>query len=277
MLMDAAINRRSMLALSAAGALATALPSCIVINKHAQSEQESEDDPPDLSTYGYDANAGEGHSEAPKAHNGALPAKASVKTEWLPPVGNQGGVGDCFIWAAIYGCAGFYAASKKQKPPTSAEAQAGAVYAFIHYQAANKVDDNKCDKGGQVGKALDWLRANGGTPSLAAAPNGKQNSKASCQSDWSQYQSKTIPPDSSFLIPAYKVVQINGPDGLKNLRTVIASGVPIAFGTHLLKDFHPYNGTPRPTSTPHRRHPAPLAARCVDTEGTLAAPWGTAF
>lgn len=235
-----------MLALSAAGLVVATMPSCIVINKKQASSSSDDDEPPDLNNYGYDAGAGEGHSEAPKAHQGSLPAKASVKTEWLPPVGNQGAVGSCFIWSSVYGVATYYAASKRQKSPTSADLQAAPVYAYVHYQAANKIAANNCEIGSTPAKALDWLRSNGGTPSLAAAPNGKQGSKTSCQSDWSQYQSKKIAPDANFNIPAYKVVQLNGADGLKNLRTVIASNVPIAFGTALYTDFKPYKGNPKP-------------------------------
>jgi hypothetical protein len=242
---DGAINRRSMLALAAAGLVTASMPSCIVINKNKASSESEDDEVPDTNNYGYNGTAGEGHSTAPKAHQGALPTKASVKTEWLPPVGDQGNVGSCFIWASVYGLATYYAASKKQKAPKSSDLQAAPVYSYIHYEAANKTATNTCN-GGQIGKALDWLRANGGTPTLATAPNGKQGPKTACQSDWSTYQSKTVAPDASFNIPAYQVTQINGSDGLKNIRTVIASGVPIGFGTCLYTDFKPYKGNPKP-------------------------------
>jgi len=46
--------------------------------------------------------------------------------------------------------------------------------------------------------------------------------------------------------PSYKSTQITGADGLKNLRTIIASGLPMAFGTSLNKDFKHYSGNPSP-------------------------------
>jgi hypothetical protein len=49
-----------------------------------------------------------------------------------------------------------------------------------------------------------------------------------------------------FRIPDYKLTQITGADGLNNLRTVIASGVPIAFGTSLYADFPHYRGKRSP-------------------------------
>jgi C1A family cysteine protease len=90
---------------------------------------------------------------------------------------------------------------------------------------------------------VDWLKGNGGTASLAAAPNHrKQGSQPSCGINWSQYQSQEIPPDPRFLITDYKVTRINGAEGLQNLRTVIAHGLPIVFGTSLFTDFKRYRG-----------------------------------
>jgi hypothetical protein len=147
----------------------------------------------------------------------------------------------------VYGLATFYAARKSKTPPKSRDQQAAPDYAYIRYQLANKIPANTC-RGGQITKILDWLQSNGGTPSLAAAPNvpKKRSDAASCRTDWSDYASRTIPPDPRFLIPAYKLTPITGADGLKNLRTVIASGLPMAFGTSLYKDFKNYSGNPSP-------------------------------
>jgi hypothetical protein len=103
-------------------------------------------------------------------------------------------------------------------------------------------------KAAKITKCLDWLRSNGGTPSLAAAPNvpKKLTDAASCGLNWSDYGSRTIAPDPRFLIPSYKSTQITGADGVKNLRTAIASGLLMAFGTSLYKDFKHYSGNPSP-------------------------------
>jgi hypothetical protein len=95
--------------------------------------------------------------------------------------------------------------------------------------------------------ALDWLESNGGTPSLAAAPNHfKKGDQPSCRVNWSDYHSRTIPPAPRFLITGYKLTHITGADGLNNLRTAIARGSPIAFGTSLYADFKHYRGGPSP-------------------------------
>ncbi|MGA7050008.1 MAG: C1 family peptidase [Mycobacterium sp.] len=159
----------------------------------------------------------------------------------------QQSLSNCFVWSTIYGLATFYAARKSQTPPTSPDLQAGPDYAYVRYELANKVPANTC-LGGNLTKCLDWLRSNGGTPSLAAAPNAdRQHSRtATCGVDWSDYGSREIPPDPRFLIPAYKTMKITGADGLKNLRAVIASGLPVAYGTSYYTDFNHYKGKPSP-------------------------------
>jgi hypothetical protein len=235
--MNARFGRRSMLALAAAGALGLALPSC--------SSEAKADEPDELTEYGYDPEVPEpGNVEAP-GRLAKLPPAASVRAEWLPPVGRQT-MPNCFVWASVYGLATFYAARKSQTPPTSPIRQAGPDYAFIRYEMANKVADNTC-QGGQITKCLNWLRSNGGTPALAAAPNyPRRGSTPSCGVNWSEYGSRTIPPDPSFRIPDYKLTTITGQGGLNNLRTVIASGMPIAYGTSLYTDFAHYHGSPSP-------------------------------
>lgn len=233
--MEARIGRRSMLGLAAAGALSVTLPSC----------STDVEEPYELTAYGYDPDVPEpGTLETPQ-RLGALPAAASVKTEWLPPVGRQT-MPNCFVWASVYGLATFYAARKSNTPPSTPARRAGPDYAYIRYQQANKLAENTC-KGGQIVKCLNWLRANGGTPSLAAAPNlGRRKSMSSCEANWGDYGSRTIDPDPMFRIPEHKMTRITGPDGLNNLRTVIAKGIPIAFGVYLYSDFPHYRGTPSP-------------------------------
>ncbi|MDT5224854.1 MAG: hypothetical protein QOG19_2261, partial [Mycobacterium sp.] len=219
-LMDGRFGRRSMLALAAAGALTTALPAC-------NSGPGSEEEPYQLSSYGYDPEIPEpGVAEAPTGI-GKIPPAASVRTEWLPPVGRQT-MPNCYVWATVYGLATFYAARKSNTPPTTAARRAGPDYAYIRYQHANNIAQATC-QGGQIIKCLNWLRDNGGTPSLAAAPNcGRRKSQSSCEVNWSDYGSRTIEPDPAFRIPEWKMTKITGPKGLDNLRTVIANGMPIA-------------------------------------------------
>jgi hypothetical protein len=235
-----------MLALSMAGALAVALPSCSGQKQDdRQPENQSEEPPAELPSYGYDPDSAEPGKPEMFRRPGNVPVMASVRDEWLPPVGRQT-MPNCFAWASVYGLATFYAARKSRTPPTSPDRQAGPDYAYIRYEIANKIAENTC-QGGQITKCLDWLRSNGGTPSLAAAPNhGKQGPTPSCRVEWSDYGSQVIPPDSSFRVPEYKLTRITGADGLNNLRNVIAAGMPIAFGSSLYTDFPHYRGKVSP-------------------------------
>ncbi|QLL06944.1 C1 family peptidase [Mycobacterium vicinigordonae] len=235
--MEPRFGRRSMLALAAATAAAAALPGCGTATQ--------DDEPVELTAYGYDPDVPEpGTPERPE-RRGQLPAKASVRTEWLPPVGRQT-MPNCFVWATVYGLATFYAARKSKTAPTTPARRAGPDYAYIRYQQANQRAENTCE-GGQIVKCLNWLRDNGGTPSLQAAPNrGRQKANSSCAANWADYGSQTIAPDPMFCIPEHKTTRITGPSGLDNLRTVIANGMPIAFGVWLYSDFPHYRANPSP-------------------------------
>ncbi|HEV7579953.1 MAG TPA: C1 family peptidase [Mycobacterium sp.] len=237
--MNQCFDRRSMLALSAAGILAAALPGCT--SPSSAPSQESYE----LTDYGYDASVPEAVPMDRPRRLDKVPPNASVRAEWLPPVGDQH-MPNCFVWASVYGLATFYAARKSKTPPTTPDWQASPDYAYIRYQTSIKMARNTC-RGGQVSKVLDWLKANGGTPSLAAAPNfGKQGSQSSCDVNWTKYGSQPIPPDPKFLIPEWKATTITGKEGLENMRTVIARGNPIAFGVNLYTDFPHYRGKRSP-------------------------------
>jgi hypothetical protein len=240
--MEAWVSRRRMLALSAAAVLAPELLSCS--KGKSKGAPEDKDDLPDYFDFGYDPNAKEPVKTEPPKHDGQVGQKASVKAEWLPPVGDQKNMPICFAWATAYGLATFNAARKSNKSPTSHALQASPDYAAIRYQLeARKMAVNTC-KGSQVGPFLDWIKSNGGIPSLEAAPSyAQQTQAASCTTNWSKYGSQAIAPDPRFVVD-YKAIQINGPDGLNNLRTVISAGSPICFGTHLYKDFKKYRGKP---------------------------------
>jgi hypothetical protein len=235
-------DRRSMLALSAASVLAAALPGCTSPSSPSSSPSE---EPYELTDYGYDASIPEAVPMERPRRLETVPSKASVRAEWLPPVGAQH-MPNCFVWASVYGLATFYAARKSNTPPTTRDLQAGPDYAYIRYQNSIKMARNTC-QGGQVSKVLDWLKANGGTPSLAAVPNfGKQGSQSPCDVNWTKYGSQPIPPDPKFLVPEWKATTITGKGGLENMRTVIARGNPIAFGVNLYTDFPHYRGERSP-------------------------------
>jgi hypothetical protein len=76
-------DRRSMLALSAAGALAAVLPGCTSPSS-APSQESCE-----LTDYGYDASVPEAVPMERPRRLEKVPPKASVRAEWLPPVGDQ--------------------------------------------------------------------------------------------------------------------------------------------------------------------------------------------
>ena len=100
--------------------------------------------------------------------------------------------------------------------------------------------------GGKFGPVFAFLSSNGGTASLSSAPN-----LGPCSANWAAYGPGTtqIAADGSFAIPGVGVTSISdGAQGLNNMRAVIASGVPLAYGTRLYTDFPHYGGTPTPMS-----------------------------
>ena len=152
-----------MLTLSAAGALAVALPSCGSRDPNESQTANGSEEPYDLTSYGYDPDVPEpGETEKPRRF-GEVPPAASVPEQWLPPVGRQT-MPNCFVWGSVYGLATFYAARKSRTPPTTPDRQAGPDYAYIRYEIANKTAENNCH-GGQITRCLKWLQSNGGTPS----------------------------------------------------------------------------------------------------------------
>lgn len=187
--------------------------------------------------YGYDPSIAEPVTPVAPPRPATLPPAASVNSDWLPPVGHQT-MPNCFVWSSTYGAVTFWAAQTSQTPPTSPSLQANPDYTYIKVQESNGVSNGSCDPG-QISKTLTWVQNNKGTPSLVAAPNHH-----GCQENWNAYGSATIPPDPSFAITEPNVTSVLGADGLSNLQTVIAMGVPLAYCTYLYTDFPPYNGTP---------------------------------
>lgn len=195
----------------------------------------------DTFDFGYDPSVAEEPRPRPAPRAAALPSSAMVSKTFLPPVGKQT-VPNCFVWSSAYGAATFWAAQSSNAPPTAANLQASPDYTYIKVEMANGL--NGACVGGQITKVLNFLESNKGTPSLQAAPNNQ-----TCSENWTAYgpQGGTISPGSpSFAIPGYSSTTITGPDGLNNMRSVIASGVPLAYGTYLYTDFPGYDGAVTP-------------------------------
>ncbi|AGB26929.1 cysteine protease (plasmid) [Mycobacterium sp. JS623] len=191
--------------------------------------------------FGYDPTVEEPITPAVPPRLAELPPAASVNTEWLPPVGKQT-VPNCFVWSSVYGATTFWAAQSSGVAPTSPDRQAAPDYTYIQVEMQNDIAAGTC-QGGKITDCMGWVEKNDGTASLAAAPN-----LSACGANWSAYGpgSQPIPPEAIFDLPEVDATELKGPDGLRNLRTVIASGMPLAYGTFLYTDFLSYNGSPDP-------------------------------
>jgi hypothetical protein len=195
----------------------------------------------DTFDFGYDPSVAEALRPKPAPRLTALPSTAMVNQTFLPPVGKQT-MPNCFVWSSAYGAATFWAAQSSNTAPTTANLQASPDYAYIKVEIANNVQTGCC-KGGLISNVLSFLESNKGTPSLQAAPNCE-----TCSENWTAYpKGSTIAPGSpSFAIPGYASTTVTGPEGLNNMRSFIASGVPLVYGTYLYTDFPTYNGADVP-------------------------------
>ncbi len=201
----------------------------------------------DTFDFGYDPSIPEEVPLTTLPRPAALPPAAYVNSTWLPPVGKQT-MPNCFVWSSAYGLATFWAAKRANYTPSSASQQASPDYTYIQVEVNNGILSDTC-VGGQIKAVLDWLKTNKGTPSLASAPDiGKSNTESSCAGNWSAYgpPNSSLPPDASFAVPGYKAITVVGREGLDNMRALIASGTPLAYGTFLYTDFPKYDGTPSP-------------------------------
>jgi hypothetical protein len=70
--------------------------------------------------------------------------------------------------------------------------------------------------------------------------------KPTCKDAWSAYGTLALPPDARFAVSKFAKFDVTGADGLDHVRSMIASGVTLAYGTALYNDFPSYHGTPRP-------------------------------
>jgi hypothetical protein len=193
--------------------------------------------------YGYDPSIPEPVTPEPPPLPATLPPTAMVNTEWLPPVGHQT-VPNCYVWASAYGLVTYWAGQSSGTVPAS---PASPDYTYIQVEIEQGLD-NTCI-GGKITNCLEWLVANKGTPSLAAAPDlGGATQAASCRANWNAYRSGTIEADPSFAIQGFAstTVKQGGSDGLDYMRAVLLAGFPLAYGTSLYTDFGSYTGTPTP-------------------------------
>jgi hypothetical protein len=200
----------------------------------------------DTLDFGYDPSVPEEPRPGPLPGPEEPPPFAMVNLTLLPPVGQQH-MPNCFVWSSAYGAATFWAARMSNTPPATPNLQAAPDYTYIKVQIANNVDTGKCI-GGQITSVFSFLLGNDGTPSLEAAPNIVPNNEP-CSANWDAYgpQGSTIPPGSpNFKIPGYYTTNILGPEGLKRMRRVIASGIPLVYGTRLYTDFAHYKGKHTP-------------------------------
>ena len=196
----------------------------------------------DTFDFGYDPAAPEELRPRPAPRLTAPPSTATVNKSYLPPIGKQT-MPNCFVWSSAYGAATFWAAASSNTPPTASNLQASPDYTYIQVEMADNVLSGTC-VGGQITKVLSFLESNSGTPSLQAAPNNQ-----TCAENWTAYgyQGPTIAPGNpSFAIPGYCSITVIGPDGLNNVRSLIAAGIPLVYGTYLYTDFPTYNGAATP-------------------------------
>lgn len=169
-----------------------------------------------------------------------LPSSATVNAHWLPPVGAQGSIPSCFVWGSTYGLATFAAAKAGNYRPTARAQQASPAYTYIQVLIERGSSSGTC-QGGQISSCFQFLKANGGTPTMEAAPYS-----STCSANWSAYGKGGQTADSAFDVTGWAQFSILGADGLDNLRTMISAGVPLVYGTSLYTDFPAYKGSPSP-------------------------------
>jgi C1A family cysteine protease len=189
--------------------------------------------------YGYDTSTQEDMTCIAPPRPATLPSQANVNANWLPPVGQQT-TPSCFVWSSTYGIATFAAAQANNRSPASPDNQASPTYTYIKIQQQQGVSPNNC-VGGQILWPLNFLKANGGTPSVATAPN-----EVHCTNSWTAYGTGTLAPDSTFAVSSWACIDLTGSGGLDDMRTIISSGVPLAYGTSLYTDFPTYDGSQVP-------------------------------
>jgi hypothetical protein len=191
--------------------------------------------------YGYDPSVPERIPlEAPPKPATAPGPSAYVDTTYLPPVGHQT-TPSCFVWSSTYGCATFAAAQQGKFQPKTTSNQASPDYTYIQILIELGMASDTCT-GGQILSCFEYLNSKQGTPNIGTA-----EIEVGCDNAWSNYGGGGLQADGRFQVLAWKGMPLNnGAAGLANMRTVIAAGTPIAYGTYLYTDFPPYKGSPSP-------------------------------
>lgn len=190
---------------------------------------------PTVGSFGYDPSFQENVPLVDLDVSETLPAAALVDFTYLPPVGNQGQLGDCTAWASTYGLATFTAARAGAYAPTTADLQASPAYIYIQVLQQDGVASSTCT-GSPFTPYFEILNA-GGTPTLDQAPAG------TCSTLWSEYAGATLPPDAAF---APGTIRALNADNLLGIKYVLANGGALVFATELYTDFMTYDGTPVP-------------------------------
>ncbi|MDP3553054.1 C1 family peptidase [Methylocystis sp.] len=205
------------------------------------------------------------------AFSGTLPTSATVNPLYLPPPQAQGtskhigSPGSCAAWATTYGLATFTAAQNSQTPPSDGSLQASPAHIYIEVMKCYGA--TQC-QGSRLGSYLDLL-CQDGTPNWATAPY-----TPNCSTLWSSYDpNATI--DTSFQIPGWAMVETSDLDSVK---TVIANGGALCYGTALNSAFIAYDGSPSPMNGPFDKIKNPdggLVGHCMliigydDSQGAI--------
>jgi hypothetical protein len=184
--------------------------------------------------YGYDPTVDEPIEVESPARPLTLPSAAEVNMDYLPPVGEQH-TPNCAAWASTYGLATFHAAQAGQYAPNRPGLQASSAYIYIQVMKQDGV--NGSCQGSQLTSYFNSLVA-GGTPTMEQAPY-----EPNCAVLWEQYGSDPITPDAAFRIGGFSAV---GTKTLDDVKSIIASNRPLAYGTSLYTDFASYKGEPVP-------------------------------
>lgn len=202
--------------------------------------------------YGFDLSAESpgDFSEPPVVAD--LPPSAWVNLDFVPPPGDQGACPSCCAWASVYGLVSFKAASEGDYMPNKPNLQASPAYIYIQVMQAMSMAAGTC-KGSGFKDYFNILHAEG-TPTLEAAPytlvaknTDNENDAADavklgssqCQEIWKLYAGETPAMNTAFKVNNMKKVNTRL---LDNIKKVLASGYPVAYGTRLYTDFKTYDG-----------------------------------
>jgi hypothetical protein len=194
---------------------------------------------------GYDPTVVETGPLITPVFSGTLPATATANPKYLPPPQAQGtpqhtgSPGSCAAWASTYGLATYTAAAKSGLSPTSSSQWASPAHIYIQVLTTYNKVLNTC-VGSMLTHYLDILKS-GGTPNWETAPYYPD-----CSELWSSYNPNAAA-DTSFQIPGWAIVHTCD---LQSIKTVIAKGGVLCYGTCLNPGFTTYDGTPSPMTGP---------------------------